>query len=31
MIFRIEVWIALDDEHHPAGEMVCEIDDYLRR
>ena len=30
MIFRIEVWIALDDEHHPAGEMVCEID-YLRR
>lgn len=26
MIFRIEVWIALDDDHHPAGEMVCEID-----
>lgn len=30
MIFRIEVWIALDDEHLPAGEMVCEIA-YLRR
>ena len=27
MIYRIEVWIALDGAHALAGEMVCEISD----
>ena len=27
MIYRIEVWIALDRAHALAGEMVCEISD----
>ncbi len=26
MIFRIEVWLTLEEGHLPAGEMVCEID-----